>query len=123
MGLHPPPAAAPGSGSGGEGWGGAADAPAVPRAGMAAGLSPGPRPVRWRLPPSGVKEQAYHGADFAGKPSPEGTKVLVMELLELGGLADIAEKGSVKVGLGKDDQEEEQDKEESNGHEEQTEDT
>lgn len=46
-----------------------------------------------------------------------------MELLELGGLADITEKGSVKVGLGKDDQEEEQNKEESNCHKEQTEDT
>lgn len=48
---------------------------------------------------------------------------MVMELLELGGLADIAEKGSVKVGLGKDDQEKEQNKEESNCHKEQTEDT
>lgn len=80
------------------------------------------RPLWWLLP-SGVNEQVYHGAELAGKPSPEGTKVLVMELLELWGLADITEKGSVKVGLGKDDQEEEQNKEESNCHKEQTEDT
>lgn len=72
---------------------------------------------------SGVNEQAHHGADFAGKPSPEGTKVLIVELFELGGLTDISEKGNVKVRLGKDDQEEEQNKEESHGHKEQTEDT
>ena len=72
---------------------------------------------------SGVNEQAHHLADFAGKPSPEGTKVLIVELFKLGGLADIAEKGNVKVRLSKDDQEEEQNKEESHGHKEQTEDT
>lgn len=72
---------------------------------------------------SGINEQAHHWADFAGKPSPEGTKVLIVELFKLRGLADIAEKGNVKVRLSKDDQEEEQNKEESHGHKEQTEDT
>lgn len=72
---------------------------------------------------SGVNEQTHHRADFAGKPSPEGTKVLIVELFKLGSLADITEKGNVKVRLGKDDQEEEQNKEESHGHKEQTEDT
>ena len=36
-----------------------------------------------------VNEQPAHPAELAGKPPPEGTKVFVMELLKLGGLADI----------------------------------
>lgn len=73
--------------------------------------------------PSGIIDQAEYGADFAGKPSPEGTKVLIMELFKLGGLANITEKGNVKVRLRKDDQEKEQNQEESDCHKEQTEDT
>lgn len=46
-----------------------------------------------------------------------------MELFKLGGLANITEKGNVKVRFGKDDQEEEQNKEEPNCHKEQAEDT
>lgn len=56
-------------------------------------------PNRPRRPPSGltnsttslslVNEQPAHPAELAGKPPPEGTKVFVMELLELGGLADV----------------------------------
>lgn len=48
---------------------------------------------------------------------------MIVELFKLGGLADISEKSNVKVRLSKDDQEEEQNKEESHGHKEQTENT
>lgn len=43
------------------------------------------------LPPrlSLVNEQPAHPAELAGKPPPEGTKVFGMELLKLGGLADV----------------------------------
>lgn len=36
-----------------------------------------------------VNEQPAHPAELAGKPPPEGTKVFIMELLKLWGLADI----------------------------------
>ena len=44
-----------------------------------------------------VNEQAAHPAELAGKPPPEGAKVLVMELFELGRLADVAQKRNVQV--------------------------
>lgn len=36
-----------------------------------------------------VKEQPAHPAELAGKPPPERTKVFIVELLKLRGLADV----------------------------------
>lgn len=71
---------------GGGGGGGAALRPVAPKH-----LPRPPKgPSNATTSRSLVNEQPAHPAELAGKPPPEGTKVLVMELLEFGGPADVA---------------------------------